>query len=359
MSTKILFIATPSILLYASSIKNCFSDLGYDVYEPEYIKFVDQNPIQKKLNRKNFLTKFFNMQGKKFIEATQQYKPDFIFVINNGRMSEIFLQYCNNNNIPVYMYCIDSIKWCDKALDYMHYYTDIFSYEPSDTKIMFRKNQYVKFIPIGFDSKIYFPSKGSNPPQYDICFVGRLEKRRLEILEQVAKYASLNNRSFIVYTSIQLSNIKHFWLIPKLLVRRIKYNIKYKHLMKCIVNKPIIGKDLVNLYHQSKICLNIHVGTHSGMHTGPNPRTFELLACECFEIIDKGHIEDLCLQNKKDLIEISDIESLISNIDYYLKHDDERRKIAEHGCQTVTKNYELKLIIKQIEKYINTHMLKD
>lgn len=347
MSKSVLFIGTPGILLYSSSIKKILTNLGLQVYEPEYPKFKDQNALQKRISRKKFLADFFHLQNQKYIEALEQHQPDFVFVINNSRMNGEFLEYCNNQNVPVYMYCIDSIRWCDKALEHMHYYEEIFSYEPSDCKIEFKPGKFVRFLPLGFDAKIYKPDDSVTEKKYDLCFVGRLDKRRLEILEKAAEYAYKNKLKFAVYTSIQLMNIPHFWLLPKLLVRRLKYNIKYKHLMKYIINRPIIGHELTALYNNSKICLNIHVGTHAGMHTGPNPRTFELLGCRSFEIIDAGHISDTLLQNGKHLVEANTEAELIEKIDYYLHHDKERKQIAAAGFELAMKEYQLSALLEK------------
>ena len=81
--------------------------------------------------------------------------------------------------------------------------------------------------------------------------------------------------------------------------------------MKCIINKSILGQELTDLYNNSKICLNIHIAIHAGMHTGPNPRTFELLGCQCFEIIDEGRISQTLLKNNQDLVEFKTSEDLI------------------------------------------------
>lgn len=351
MQKKLLYIGTPGILLYSNSIKNCFVKLGFNVLEAEYIKFIDQNRIQKRLSRKKFLTEFFHRQNITYIEDAKNFKPDYVLVLNNSRINEEFLQYCNQNKIPIFMYCIDSIRWCDKALDYMHYYDEIFSYEPSDSNIEFKPNKFVKFLPLGADSEIYKPNENINK-FYDLCFVGSLDKHRLKILESVAKYAYKNNFNLTVFTSIQLFHIPSIWLLPKLLVRRLKYNYKYPHLMKCINNRPIIGKELSDLYNNSKICLNIHLGTYPGMHTGPNPRTFELLGCRAFEIIDEGHIDKTLLKSERDLVEFKTVDDLVEKIDFYLKNETLRNKIANQGYLTVKENYELLNLIKQIAKYM-------
>lgn len=88
------------------------------------------------------------------------------------------------------------------------------------------------------------------------------------------------------------------------------------------------------------------------MHTGPNPRTFELLGCQAFEIIDAGHISETTLQHGKDLIEFHNTEELIKQIDYYLKVPEERLKIAAAGYNTAHNKYELSILMTEVIKYI-------
>lgn len=356
---RVLFIGGGP-LLYAHSIRDVLREMQYDVVEPEWLQFKEQNFITKKLEfaRQNFLNEFFEQQNALYIEAARKFKPAFVFVINNTRMTPSFLSYCRSNNIPLFMYCIDSIRWIDKGVDYMQYYDDIFSYEPTDSRIEFRVNKFIKYVPLGYDKAIYKPMVKKQSRKYDICFVGRLEKRRLAVLDKVAEYAYKNNKNMIVYTSIQLLHIPHLWLLPKLLVRKLKYNLQYKYLMKYIVNEPIWGNELVKLYNDSKICLNIHVGTHAGMHTGPNPRTFELLGCRAFQIIDKGHIAETSLVSGKHVVEYENDVELIDYIDKYLQDDSARNAIAEAGYNEVPK-YELRILMQGVMNSIEASLTKE
>lgn len=116
--------------------------------------------------------------------------------------------------------------------------------------------------------------------------------------------------------------------------------------MKCLVNEAILGKDLAELYSATKICLNIHIGTGQGMHTGPNPRIFEILGCRTLELVDKGHLYGIELQDGVDLIEYDGTNDLISKIDYYLKQKHEREEIARNGYDKVVEKYTIEKVIE-------------
>lgn len=323
--------------------------LGFNVVEPQYLEYKKPNHFLRIFGTKEHEKKFLEKQNQLYITTIKKIKPKFIFIINDHQTNTIFFEYCQKHNIPIYGYFTDSIRWCDYGLKNMCWYSNIYSYEPTDSKIMFRDNLYIKYLPIGFDSSIFNEDiLIARKNLYDICFVGALDKRRLAILETVAKHAYQNNYKLVVYTAIQLKYIDNIWVLPKTLARRLKFHIKYKYLMKTIINKPICVTELATLYRSSKICLNIHLGTYPGMHTGANPRTFEILACRAMQLIDANHLTQTTLQSGRHLDEFLDASDLCKKIDLYLSQDELRTTIASNGLKEVNANYSVITILKQL-----------
>lgn len=345
---EILFIGH-SALHYPKSFFNALILLGFKVVEPEYLEYQKPNHFLRIFGTKQHEHKFLEKQNQIYIDAVKQTKPKFIFIVNDHQTNTRFFEYCHKNNIPIYGYFTDSVRWCDYGVKHMHWYTGIYSYEPTDSKTIFRDDLYIKYLPIGFDSTI-FNEESLTPRKnlYDICFVGALDKRRLEILETVAKHAYQHNYKLVVYTAIQLKYIDNIWVLPKTLARRLKFNIKYKYLMKSIINKPIGVAELAELYRSSKICLNIHLGTYPGMHTGANPRTFEILACRAMQLIDADHLTHTTLKHGQHLDEFSDNRDLCEKIDLYLTDDKLRTTVAANGLQEVTANYSVVDLVTQL-----------
>ena len=345
---KILMIGDNGPLVFAQSFRKSFENLGYIVDEPEYLVFKEQNFILKRFKylRAQYLGAFFAKQTALYINKLEKFNPDAVFVFNNNRITLEFAQYCCAKKLPMYLYLCDSIHFTSKAYEYRDFYEAIYSYEPTDAKVSFGEGKYVKYMPLGCDHEVY-RHMSEIKKRYDICFVGNLDKRRFEILEKVAEYCQKNNKKMVVHTLLQL-NINGKWdHIPKVVGRRIRYYKKYHHLMKYIVNKPIFGRDLAKLYNESRINLNIHVGTDLGLHTGPNPRTFEILGTKGFEIMDSGHLLDLPFYDGKDLVVFDDTDDLLKKIDYYLQYENERDIISSNGQKKVLN---MMTIQKQVEE---------
>lgn len=117
-------------------------------------------------------------------------------------------------------------------------------------------------------------------------------------------------------------------------------------------SETIRGEDLNRLYANTKIIVGDSV--HSPKYW--SNRIYETLGRGGFLI--HPHIEGLDKEFKyyKDFIpyQYGDFEGLGQKIDYFLEHEDERKKISKHGFETVKKNYTLINRCKQLIKYAST-----
>ncbi|MEG2516749.1 MAG: glycosyltransferase [Acidaminococcaceae bacterium] len=346
-NNTILFIGR-SALHYPQSFATALATLGFKIEKPNYLTYTYPNRWERLFRKKQYNQTFLNKQSDLYLEALQRTKPQFVFIVNHYWVNEKFLTLCQQKNIPVYGYLMDAVRWYGYALELMHLYTTVYSYEPSDSNIDLINGKHIQYLACGFNPCVFNAANIPTNKKFDLSFVGRLEAHRLELLEAVAKYAHENNLKLIIYTSIQLKTIGNLWLFPKILVRRLKFAYKYKYLYRCLVNEPVSETKLATIYKQSKICLNIHVGTHAGLHTGSNVRTFEALACHSFQLIDAGHLEQSTLNSPQHLVEFTNSEDLCRKIGYYLTNEDIRENIAEAGYQEVHRTYTVMNMMKTI-----------
>lgn len=335
---KILFIGREGSLIFATSIKNSFRHLGntvIDFAETDIEHGYTQFQAQKIIDEEN----------RRYIEYVENNKIDFVFTVNTRHLKREFFEFCKTNKVRLYQYLVDSIRWQPVYMESMGYYDNIFSYEPTDENVEFRSGKYVHFVPLGCDSEVYFPIP-NRQHRYDILFVGDLDKRRLTILESIAKNAKEKGYRMAVYTMVQIKKLGKWKNIFKYISRQVRYRIKYPNLMKVIVNEGRTGADLAELYNVSKICINIHVGKDDGMHTGPNLRVFEVAGCGSFELIDKGHLAGTQYEVEQDIVEVEDNE-WNSKVDYYLRHEEERKKIALNGYLKTRKYHTMDCVVKE------------
>lgn len=93
------------------------------------------------------------------------------------------------------------------------------------------------------------------------------------------------------------------------------------------------------IFANSRINLNLHSSSyHSGIHPQGdfvNPRTFEILACGGFQLVDRRTLLEELLLPGRDLVCYESVAELRRHVAHYLPRDEERRAIAEAGRRTV------------------------
>jgi spore maturation protein CgeB len=94
--------------------------------------------------------------------------------------------------------------------------------------------------------------------------------------------------------------------------------------------------EMPQVFHMSKINLNF---TIPNIVTGIPLRVWDVLGAGGFLLTNYQAELPRYLENGKDLVCFEDLRQLQELADYYLEHDEERRAIAAHGCETVKKHH--------------------
>jgi hypothetical protein len=140
----------------------------------------------------------------------------------------------------------------------------------------------VFFLQEGYDQTSNFPIE--TPYLYDVCFIGALRNRRME----------------------------------------------YHQAIKFPVIQNAYGKEHSLIVSQTRINLNFTEG-------GTSDRTYKVLASQGFLLTEPWISMENDFTVGKDFDIFINVDELKNKIAYYLKHEDERLKIAEHGYNTVQK----------------------
>lgn len=151
-------------------------------------------------------------------------------------------------------------------------------------------NLNTHFLIEGFDPKWDYPIECEK--KYDISFIGNPYGERTDILRNLSVFADID--------------------IP---ILSDKYNIEHSKAVS-----------------QTKINLNFTGGG------GPSDRVYKILAAGGFLLSEKyPHTEKYGLEPLRDFASFDVAKDMVFKIDYYLKFDDSRKKIARRGLQTVQK----------------------
>lgn len=118
--------------------------------------------------------------------------------------------------------------------------------------------------------------------------------------------------------------------------------------------KELPVDELVPLYQRCKIGINIHLSF------GPsNRRTHQLPANGVMQICDCPEGLHQVFEIDKEVVVYHSIEEAIELIRYYLRHDDERKKVAAAGFKRTMKDYIRTTTFSQTMDKIKKGMLED
>lgn len=332
---------------YAQSIVNACNLLGHEATRIQVRNFSEVEKSRwkvqmVKLGFRSLEKEYEKKQEQGYIDFADSFQPDICIVLNGNCVRAGFLSAMQARGVKLVLFMIDSLQEKDykKFSSQLPYYNEIYSYESTD------KDAYpemdIKYLFIGYDETIFYPESECNNKNIDISFVGLLDKNRLAVLEKVAEYAEKHNKNFFIHTKPYKQ--RHLLHKIKNHFKREKFKENYPYLSKFLLNSSVCNEDLADVYRNSKICINIH--KDHGSHTDANPRTFEILGCHSFQLVDTGHLKQLKLESGKHLIEFCNANDLCKKIDYYLKHSEEREQIASAGYEFAFNHYRMRSTMK-------------
>lgn len=99
------------------------------------------------------------------------------------------------------------------------------------------------------------------------------------------------------------------------------------------------------VFRNSKINLNISLRS---IKTGIPLRAMDIMGCGGFLLTNYQEELLAWFEPDKDFVYYSDYGDLCEKADYYLVHEEERRRIAQNGCEKVLKAHDLKLRVENI-----------
>lgn len=108
-------------------------------------------------------------------------------------------------------------------------------------------------------------------------------------------------------------------------------------------------KEMPLIFHDSKI--NIHIQLRS-ISSGMSLRVLDVLACEGFLLTNyQPEIAEYFVDGEE-LVMYTDFKDMYAKIDYYLAHDEERKKIAHAGYLKVKEQFNYEVGVRKITEVL-------
>jgi len=296
------------------------------------------------LNNKNIIYKVFNKILKKII--FKRINDNFLSIAKKTNYEFILIL----KGVEIKLSTIKKLKEHDNFLINWspdHYYNDLNSsndlkcslqfydliISPRTHLFDFYRSKGVKnllHIDWYLNASLQYPINHNKVPHYlyDISFIGNWSPKREKYISCLSKY-----------------NVKIWGGGWKKASRKFKKNFS--------ISNPIFFPEMSKIINSSKINLNFL--TTENKDTS-NFRNYELLAAKGFQLSEYSNFLNSQFEEKKHLIFFRDEIELKKQIDYYLKHDQEREQIRNQGYNYSLSNNFLSINFKinQLLNYLNS-----
>ena len=190
----------------------------------------------------------------------------------------------------------------------------------------------------------------------DVSFLGslflnnKLHLTRVEIIYKLIKnfknsYVAINFARYFLADLILLilDSVIKFTFIKNI---KMFYKIIYIFLFS---KKPLFGKDMLNIIKKSKILINKHI---EDTEYAGNMRLFEATGSGSMLITDyKKDLENLFVVDEE-IIVFNNNDELFDQINYYLKNEEIRLKIAKNGYKKTFDVHNYHNRVKKLDKFI-------
>ncbi len=194
--------------------------------------------------------------------------------------------------------------------------------QPNYEKNYWKEGMKNTFPLVGINTDIFKPMKIKKI--YDVTFIGAPSEPRADIIR------------FLIDNKINLKIFGRGWEI-------------YPEFKDFYIG-PLETEDMIKVINQTRINLTLSKNTLGVIHF--KGRVFEIPACKSFSLTD--HFKEYLKFFKKDkeIVMFKNKKDLLKKINYYLKNEKEREKIAENPYKKIIKNHSILVTFKNMFKKV-------
>ncbi|MCL4423914.1 MAG: glycosyltransferase [Firmicutes bacterium] len=278
-------------------------------------------------------------------EVVTRQKPDVVLTMHGMNFSPELRKALQGMGIRTALWAVDDPYEVQQSLAQANGFDLVFTVEKDAVPLYLMADVKEAYhLPLGVYPGVF--KKEEVPPEYrsDICFIGSAFYNRLELIDEVAEYL-VEKKTLL---------IGQWW--DKL--------GKFQILKGKIRNQMVPPVEAARFYNGAKINLNLsrasnaynraEGNTFGWQATSPNNRTFEIAACQAFQLVDASRDLTGFYKEEQEVVTFSGTADLIQKMEFYLSHPEEREAVAQRAYQrTINEHtYEerLKTLLNTLEK---------
>lgn len=270
--------------------------------------------------------------NQRLVKTANQYQPDLIFILKGELIQPETLQAIKSPHRKIISWWVDNpilyFKDYPQVEEQLKLIDGLFIFDYGDLE--FLKQKYITnldYLPCAYDPNIYRP-RTINPPEKkqfasDIAFIANYYPERGE---------------FLKYT--QGFNVAVWGRGWK------KFLNAHNFSTNVLRAKSLNGENISSIYNIAKICPNVHhIQSRGG---GLNMRTFEIPGAGGFQLTDYIAGMEEHFEIGKEIVVYESPQHFRELAEYFLKHENERKAIAQRGYERAVRDHTYEQRLKKV-----------
>lgn len=291
----------------------------------------------EKTHQDHLRSMFISFLSEATIARCAEFKPDLVFALAQAPLTEESLRKLKENRIPTAFWFVEDFRF----MNYWERIAPLYDYFFTIQRGQF----FERLAEIDVRNFSYLPLAASPDSHKKV----ELKREEVDIYGGDISFvgAPYHNRKYF-FTGLLDFDFKIWgdgWNVGLPLLRHVQRGGLW-----------IDTEESVKIFNASKININLHSSTyHEGVNPYGdfvNPRTFEIAACGCFQLVDYRFEMSELFNIGKEIICFKDLNDARVKIRYFLNNPDERAEIAARGMERVLKEHTYSHRMEQMLEFI-------
>lgn len=269
-------------------------------------------------------------------------KPDLVLVFHGLFFPLSQINEINQTGAKTAIWMSDDPYYTDITKNIVPHFQYIFTQDLSCVSYYRTLGcQHVYLLPLAADPSVFYPKTVDADYETDILFVGNAFWNRVTFFDHIAEYLSKKD---VLISGLWWERLTNYSILKE----------------KIQLGRWMTPEETANYYNGAKIVINIHRSSEdrSMNHNSENiqalsinPRTFEIAACGAFQLTDIRQDLSTLFTPDYDISTYNSPDEFIHQVEYYLHHEEDRKKIAERSLSRVRKEHSF---LNRTEYILNT-----
>ncbi len=167
----------------------------------------------------------------------------------------------------------------------------------------------VEYLPVAYDPTLHYPVAQTEPPRFDVTFVGALDRERAEWLEPLGRFRLALYGGGSGIAAARRGPLERAAFLPS-----------------------VFGAELPRAFASGAITINI---LRWGNYDAHNMRSFEAPACGAFALTSRSRELGELFREGDEIVFFDDRRDLVEKVTYFLAHHEERQRIVQAGLRRI------------------------